>query len=57
MDRLDDMCVFIRVVDARSFTLAAERLGLSKSAVSRRMADLENRLGARLLNRPPAASA
>ncbi|UEM18909.1 LysR family transcriptional regulator [Skermanella mucosa] len=51
MDRLDDMCVFIRVVDARSFTLAAERLGLSKSAVSRRMADLENRLGARLLNR------
>ena len=51
MDRLDDMLAFIRVVDTRSFTAAAEKLGLSKSAVSRRMTDLENRLGARLLNR------
>ena len=51
MDRLDDMVAFLRVVDAHSFTLAAERLGVSKSAVSRRMTELENRLGARLLNR------
>lgn len=51
MDRLDDMVTFIKVVDCRSFTQAAERLGLSKSVVSRRMAELENRLGARLLNR------
>jgi DNA-binding transcriptional LysR family regulator len=51
MDRLDDMIAFIRVVEARSFTAAAERLGLSKSVVSRRLTDLENRLGARLLNR------
>lgn len=51
MDRLDDMLAFIKVVDAKSFTAAADRLNLSKSVVSRRIADLENRLGARLLNR------
>lgn len=51
MDRLDDMLAFIRVVEARSFTAAAERLGVSKSVISRRLTDLENRLGARLLNR------
>jgi DNA-binding transcriptional LysR family regulator len=51
MDRLDDMIAFIRVVESSSFTAAAERLGLSKSVVSRRLTDLENRLGTRLLNR------
>lgn len=51
MDRLDDMLAFIKVVDAKSFTAAADRLNLSKSVVSRRIAELENRLGARLLNR------
>ncbi|HYD32479.1 MAG TPA: LysR family transcriptional regulator [Azospirillaceae bacterium] len=51
MDRLDDLMAFIKVVEARSFTAAAGKLGISKSVVSRRMADLENRLGARLLNR------
>lgn len=51
MDRLDDMAIFVRVVDCKSFTQAAERLGLSKSVVSRRLTELENRLGARLLNR------
>lgn len=45
------MLAFIKVVDTRSFTAAAERLNLSKSVVSRRIAELENRLGARLLNR------
>ncbi|AWK88706.1 LysR family transcriptional regulator [Azospirillum thermophilum] len=51
MDRLDDMLAFIKVVDTKSFTAAAERLNLSKSVVSRRIGELENRLGARLLNR------
>ncbi|HYD64068.1 LysR family transcriptional regulator [Azospirillum sp.] len=51
MDRLDDMLAFIKVVDTRSFTAAADRLNLSKSVVSRRISELENRLGARLLNR------
>lgn len=51
MDRLDDMIAFVRVAESESFTAAAERLGLSKSAVSRRMAELEDRLGVRLINR------
>ncbi len=51
MDRLADMIAFIRVVESRSFTAAAERLSLSKSVVSRRLTELENRLGTRLLNR------
>lgn len=51
MDKLDDMMAFIKVVDARSFTAAADRLGLSKSVVSRRISEMEDRLGARLLNR------
>lgn len=51
MDRLEDMIAFVRVAESQSFTAAAERLGLSKSAVSRRMAELEDRLGVRLINR------
>lgn len=45
------MTVFARVVEAKSFTGAAERLGLSKSVVSWRIAKLEERLGVRLLHR------
>ncbi|HEY9346925.1 MAG TPA: LysR family transcriptional regulator [Inquilinus sp.] len=45
------MIVFAQVVDSRSFSAAAVRLGLSKSAVSKQIAKLEDRLGARLLNR------
>ena len=51
MDKLGDMAAFVRVVEARTFTQAAERLGWSKSVVSRRIAELEDRLGVRLLNR------
>ncbi len=50
-DHLGAMAVFARVVDAGSFSRAAEALGLSKSAVSKQVARLEDRLGARLLNR------
>ncbi|MEO1473606.1 MAG: LysR family transcriptional regulator [Pseudomonadota bacterium] len=42
---------FVRTVEAGSFTLAAEQLRIAKSAVSRRVADLERRLGAQLLQR------
>lgn len=45
------MIVFASVVETRSFTDAAEVLGLSKSAVSKTIAALEVRLGARLLQR------
>ncbi len=46
-----DLLLFAEVVDAGSFTAAAERLGLPKSSVSRRIAALEARLGERLLTR------
>jgi DNA-binding transcriptional LysR family regulator len=51
MDRLVALTVFAKVVEQGSFARAAERLGLSPSAVSRHVADLEAHLGARLLNR------
>jgi DNA-binding transcriptional LysR family regulator len=51
MEALAEIAVFVRVVEAGSFTAAAERLKLSKSVVSRHVTRLEDRLGARLLNR------
>jgi len=47
----NDLLLFARVVDAGSFTRAADRLGLPKSTVSRRIAALELALGERLLAR------
>ncbi len=52
---LDDMIVFRSVVDARSFTLAAERLGRAKSAVSQIVSRLEADLNCRLLHRTTRA--
>ncbi|MCE9573554.1 MAG: LysR family transcriptional regulator [Deltaproteobacteria bacterium] len=51
MDRLDAMAVFVAVADLRGFAPAARRLSLSPSAVTRLVAGLEDRLGARLLQR------
>ncbi len=51
MARLDEMEVFAEVVDAGGFSAAARSLGLSKSAVSKQVSRLEDRLGVRLLNR------
>ncbi|WP_026224380.1 LysR family transcriptional regulator [Methyloversatilis thermotolerans] len=51
MSQLEDMQIFVTTVDAQSFTAAADRLGLSKQLVSRRIMALEDRLGARLLIR------
>jgi len=45
------MAVFARVAEAKSFSGAARRLGVSKSAVSKQVAQLERSLKARLLNR------
>ena len=47
----NDLLLFARVVDAGSFSRAAERAGLPKSTVSRRLALLESQLGERLLLR------
>ncbi|MGE0117043.1 MAG: LysR family transcriptional regulator [Dongiaceae bacterium] len=51
MDPLDGIAAFARVVDSGSFSAAAHRLGISKSAVSAHVQRLEERLGIRLLNR------
>lgn len=45
------MAVFVAVADLRGFAPAARRLGLSPSVVTRQIAGLEDRLGARLLQR------
>jgi len=51
MNSFDEMTTFVRVVEAGSITRAAEQLGVAKSGVSRRLGELEARLGVRLLNR------
>lgn len=51
MNQLEDMRLFVSVLDCKSFTAAAEALGLSKQFVSRRLTALEARLGVRLINR------
>ncbi len=51
MDRLEAMRVFVRVVERRSFTLAAADTGLPRSTVSDAVKELEARLGVRLLQR------
>jgi DNA-binding transcriptional LysR family regulator len=47
----NDLLLFARIVEAGSFSMAAQRLDLPKSTVSRRIALLEARLGERLLQR------
>ncbi len=51
MDYLTSLAIFVRVVEKEGFTAAARDLGLSKSAVSKHVAQVETRLGVRLLNR------
>ena len=51
MDRLTGLTVFTRVVEAGGFSAAAQRLGMSTTMVSNHIQALEDRLGARLLNR------
>ncbi len=51
IDHIGDVLAFVRVADAQSFTLASEKLGLSRSAIGKCIARLEQSLGARLLHR------
>ena len=56
MGQLEDMHVFVRIVEAGSISLAANQLNLAKSAVSKRLSDLEKRLGTKLINRTTRTS-
>lgn len=51
MDRFLEMQTFVRVVEGGSITIAAGRLNLAKSVVSRRLAELETRLGVQMFQR------
>jgi DNA-binding transcriptional LysR family regulator len=51
MDRFDAMRTFIRIVERRSFTLAAQDTGIPRSTVTQVIKQLEARLGVRLLQR------
>jgi len=51
MDRFQEMRIFTRIVERRSFTLAAEDLQLPRATVTNAVKRLENRLGTRLLER------
>ena len=51
MDTLTSLRVFCAVAELKSFTAAAERLGLSPAMASKHVMHLEDRLGTRLLNR------
>lgn len=50
-EEMADLTAFLAVAEARSFTKAATKLGLSQSALSQIVQRLEQRLGMRLLNR------
>lgn len=51
MDRFENMQAFVRVVEAGSISGAADRMGVAKSVVSRRLRELEAHLGAELFHR------
>ncbi len=49
--QLEDIGTFVRIVEAGTISQAAKQLGIAKSAVSRRLVELEGRLGVQLLHR------
>ena len=51
IDRMRDISAFVHVAEAKSFTTAAEQIGLSRSAIGKSVSRLEDRLGVRLLQR------
>lgn len=51
MDRFENMRIFIRVVESGNISKAADRVGVAKSAVSRRLKELEAHLGVELFHR------
>lgn len=51
MNRFENLEAFVAVIDMQGFSQAADKLGIAKSMVSRRVSDLERRLGVQLLQR------
>jgi DNA-binding transcriptional LysR family regulator len=51
MDKFSEIQTFVNVVETGSLSAAADRMAVAKSAVSRRLAELESRLGVQLLQR------
>ena len=48
---LNDLQLFVQAVESGSFTAAGRHLGIPKSTISKRVAELEERLGVRLIQR------
>lgn len=51
MNKFEELEAFVAVVDQHSFSNAGEKLGVAKSVLSRRVSDLEKRLGVQLMQR------
>jgi DNA-binding transcriptional LysR family regulator len=51
MNKFEELESFVAVVDNQSFSAAADKLGVAKSMLSRRVSDLEKRLGVQLMQR------
>ncbi len=51
MNKFEELESFVAVVDAHSFSAAADKLGVARSVLSRRVGDLEKRLGVQLMQR------
>ena len=51
MSQIEELRAFVLIVETGSLTQAADRMGIAVSAVSRRLRDLEIRLGAALIQR------
>jgi DNA-binding transcriptional LysR family regulator len=51
MNRFEELEAYVAVVDHKGFSNAADKLGIAKSMVSRRVSELERRLGVQLLQR------
>jgi DNA-binding transcriptional LysR family regulator len=57
MSQLEQMQTFVRIVEAGSITKAADQMHIAKSAISRKLNELETRLGASLLTRTTRSQA
>lgn len=53
MGQIEDLRLFVAAIDSGGIAKGAERLGIAKSAVSRRLSQLEDRYGVRLVDRDP----